>query len=63
MNRRLITAVLVGLALIVAVPLGESVLYSVDERELAVLLQFGQPVASRFSYPLATSVAGNSMRK
>jgi modulator of FtsH protease HflC len=47
MNRRLITAVLVGLALILVVPLGESVLYSVNERELAVLLQFGQPVASR----------------
>ena len=47
MNRRLITAVMVGLALVLAIPLAESVLYTVDERELAVLLQFGQPVASR----------------
>jgi membrane protease subunit HflC len=47
MNRRRITAVLVGLALILAVPLAESVLYTVNERELAVVLQFGQPVASR----------------
>jgi modulator of FtsH protease HflC len=47
MNRRRIVAVLVGVALVFSVPLAESVLYTVDERELAVLLQFGQPVASR----------------
>ena len=47
MNRRLIIAVLVGLALVLAVPLASRVLYTVNERELAVLLQFGQPVASR----------------
>jgi membrane protease subunit HflC len=47
MNRRRITAVLVGVALILAVPLAESMFYTVSERELAVLLQFGQPVASR----------------
>jgi membrane protease subunit HflC len=38
---------MIGLALVLAVPLAESVLYTVNERELAVLLQFGQPVASR----------------
>jgi membrane protease subunit HflC len=47
MNRRRITAVAVGVALILAVPLAESLFYTVNERELAVLLQFGQPVASR----------------
>ena len=62
MNRRKITGVLVGLALVLAVPLGESVLYTVNERELAVLLQFGQPVASRtepglyFKLPLIQEV-------
>ena len=48
MNRRSqLIAILVGLALVLAVPLSESILYTVSERELAVLLQFGQPVASR----------------
>src|SRR6516165_7901428 len=47
MNRRRISAVMVGLALVLAVPLAESVLYTVTERELAVLLQFGEPVAER----------------
>ncbi len=47
MNRRRIAAVMVGMALVFAVPLVETVFYTVDERELAVLLQFGQPVASR----------------
>ena len=47
MNRRRIAAVMVGVALVLSVPLAESVLYTVNERELAVLLQFGQPVASR----------------
>ena len=47
MNRSRIIAVLVGLALVLAIPLVESVLYTVSERELAVLLQFGEPVASR----------------
>ena len=62
MNRRRIIAVLVGLALVLAVPLAESVLYTVNERELAVLLQFGQPVASRtkpglyFKLPLIQEV-------
>ena len=62
MNRSRITAVMVGLALVLAVPLAESVLYTVNERELAVLLQFGQPVASRtkpglyFKLPLIQEV-------
>jgi len=46
MNRRII-AVLIGVALILVIPLGQSVLYTVNERELAVLLQFGEPVATR----------------
>ena len=62
MNRPQITAILVGLALVLAVPLAESVLYTVSERELAVLLQFGQPVATRtkpglfFKLPLVQEV-------
>jgi membrane protease subunit HflC len=44
---RRITSVMIGVALVLAVPLAESLLYTVNERELAVLLQFGQPVASR----------------
>jgi membrane protease subunit HflC len=62
MNRRRTTAVIVGLVLVLAVPLAESVLYTVSERELAVLLQFGQPVASRtepglsFKLPLIQEV-------
>ena len=47
MNRRQWIAVLIGLLLVLAVPLGRTVCYTVSERELAVLLQFGQPVASR----------------
>jgi membrane protease subunit HflC len=46
MNRRFI-AILVGVALVLAIPLSQSVLYTVTERELAVLLQFGEPVATR----------------
>ena len=62
MNRRKVPAVVVGVALIFAVPLAESVMYTVNERELAVLLQFGQPVASRtkpglyFKLPLVQEV-------
>lgn len=37
----------IGLLLLVAIPLGGSVFYTVDERELAVVLQFGEPVAER----------------
>jgi len=47
MNHRKWLAILIGLLLILAVPLGRTVCYTVSERELAVLLQFGQPVASR----------------
>jgi modulator of FtsH protease HflC len=62
MNRSQTIAIMVGLALVLAVPLAESVLYTVSERELAVLLQFGQPVASRtepglyFKLPLVQEV-------
>jgi modulator of FtsH protease HflC len=60
--RSRIIAVFVGLALVLAIPLGESILYTVNERELAVLLQFGEPVASRtkpglyFKLPLIQEV-------
>jgi membrane protease subunit HflC len=47
MNQRKWLAVLIGVLLILAIPLGRTVCYSVSERDLAVLLQFGQPVASR----------------
>jgi modulator of FtsH protease HflC len=47
MIRRRIASVLIGMALVLAVPFLDSILYTVNERELAVLLQFGQPVASR----------------
>jgi len=40
-------AALLGLALLLAVPLLNAMMYSVSEQEMAVLLQFGQPVASR----------------
>ncbi|WP_337175156.1 protease modulator HflC [Paludisphaera sp.] len=40
-------AALLGLALVLSVPLVRSVCYIVSERELAVLLQFGEPVASQ----------------
>jgi modulator of FtsH protease HflC len=62
MNRSQLTAIMVGLAIVLAIPLAESVLYTVDERELAVLLQFGQPVATRtkpglyFKLPLVQEV-------
>jgi membrane protease subunit HflC len=47
MNRRQGIAILIGVLLILIVPLSQTVCYTVSERELAVLLQFGQPVASR----------------
>jgi membrane protease subunit HflC len=40
-------AALIGLALVLSVPIVRSVCYIVNERELAVLLQFGEPVASQ----------------
>jgi len=62
MNRHRILSILVGMALLLVVLLGQSVLYTVNERELAVLLQFGEPVASRtkpglyFKLPLVHEV-------
>lgn len=37
----------VTLLLLALFPLGNSVLYTIDEREMAVILQFGEPVESR----------------
>jgi membrane protease subunit HflC len=62
MNRRLWLPILIGLCLVLLFPLGRSICYTVSERELAVLLQFGQPVASRtapglyFKLPLVQEV-------
>jgi membrane protease subunit HflC len=62
MNMRQLSALLVGLLLILIFPLVRSVCYTVNEREMAVLLQFGQPVASRtepglyFKLPLIQEV-------
>lgn len=47
MNARRVLAVLVGLALLLAIPVARLFLYTVSEQEMAVLLQFGRPVASR----------------
>jgi membrane protease subunit HflC len=47
MNSRRWLTVLIGVFLILVIPLGQTVCYTVSERELAVLLQFGEPVASR----------------
>ena len=62
MSRSQVIAIVVGMALVLSIPLVESVLYTVSERELAVLLQFGEPVASRtqpglyFKLPLVQEV-------
>jgi len=47
MTRRQRIALAVGVVLILAAPIVRSLCYVVTERELAVLLQFGEPVASR----------------
>ena len=47
MTRRQWIAIAIGVALVLIVPLGRTLFYTVNERELAVLLQFGQPVASQ----------------
>ncbi|GIW85939.1 MAG: protein HflC [Isosphaeraceae bacterium] len=49
MNSRQALATLIGLALLLAVPVARLFLYTVNEQEMAVLLQFGSPVASRTS--------------
>lgn len=46
-NAQRIRLVVFSLLLVLLVPLCNSVLYTVDERELAVILQFGEPVESR----------------
>lgn len=47
MNRSRILLILAILAILFMVPLGRTFMYTVDERELAVITQFGEPVASR----------------
>jgi modulator of FtsH protease HflC len=62
MNSRRWLAVLIGVFLVLIFPLSRTVCYTVTERELAVLLQFGEPVASRtqpglyFKLPLIQEV-------
>lgn len=46
-TQRRVRLVLTSLLLLSLIPLGSSVLYTVDEREMAVILQFGEPVESR----------------
>ncbi len=46
-TQRRVRLVLISLLLLSLIPLGSSVLYTVDEREMAVILQFGEPVESR----------------
>lgn len=47
MSARGLVAAFVALVLVLAVPLTNALVYTVGEQELAVLLQFGRPVASR----------------
>ncbi|HWT80635.1 MAG TPA: FtsH protease activity modulator HflK, partial [Candidatus Methylomirabilis sp.] len=47
MTRHQWIAILIGVFLVLIVPLSGTLFYTVNERELAVLLQFGQPVASQ----------------
>jgi modulator of FtsH protease HflC len=42
-----IRLVLISLLLLLIIPVANSILYTVDEREMAVILQFGEPVESR----------------
>lgn len=46
-NAQRFRLVLISLLLLLAIPLGRSMLYTIDEREMAVILQFGEPVESR----------------
>jgi membrane protease subunit HflC len=62
MNRHQFASILLGISVVLVILVGSSILYTVDERELAVLLQFGEPVASRtkpglyFKLPLIQEV-------
>ena len=47
MTRHQWIAILIGVFLVLIIPLSGTLFYTVNERELAVLLQFGQPVASQ----------------
>jgi len=63
MSTRMRTILISGLVLFVLlVLLGRSIMFTVDERELAVVLQFGEPVESytepglKFKMPLIQEV-------
>ncbi len=63
MSRSLrVVLIVIVVAVVLAVPLLRSVLFTVDERELAVVLQFGEPVASysepglKFKLPFVQTV-------
>ena len=47
MTRHQWIAILIGVFLVLIIPLSGTLFYTVNERELAVLLQFGQPIASQ----------------
>jgi len=61
-NQRRALYLLISALLLLAIPIARSVLYIVNERELAVVLQFGEPVAERvepglyFKMPLIQEV-------
>jgi membrane protease subunit HflC len=46
-NTQRIRLVLISVLMLFSIPLGRAILYTVDEREMAVILQFGEPVESR----------------
>ena len=39
--------IFISIFLLFLFPIGSSMLYTIDEREMAVILQFGEPVESR----------------
>jgi len=45
-NRNRAVLIVLSVVLLLAIPLGRSVMFTVNEREVAVVLQFGKPVAS-----------------
>jgi membrane protease subunit HflC len=46
-NARRIRLIFISIILLFLFPIGSSMLYTIDEREMAVILQFGEPVESR----------------
>ena len=61
-NRQRAVLILIVVVLLLAIPLGRSIMFTVNERELAVVLQFGDPVGEckdpglYFKYPFIQEV-------